>query len=669
MRRFYLLALGFTLFALLLSFVRPHPFEVMERKFYDLHFTLRGPLNPTDQVVIVSIDEKSLEALGRWPWPRGLLARLFEKLVDQGAKVIVPDIFFSEPSGNPEDILLSRTLRRYPEIVVGYFFLMTDEEMKEKGIEQREDPLSFENIRQSTLKNIPPWPHLKEAIGLQGVLPLFADLPGGERQGFFNFLNDTDGTVRQTSLVIRYRDHFFPSLSLQAALTVLGDDGPSWLQKLPLTPQGEFLINFRGNGFSRISAVDLLKGENRSLSLKGKVVLVGAMAAGLEDNRPTPLDPLMASTLLQANTIDNLLREDFLRRDRVTDRLSWLLILIPAFVLGLLIPRLRPIADFFIFLGVLLAQWGVIHFLFVQKGLVLQNIYPFFSTVLSYGGLSLYDYLVQEKKKRFISETFEHYLSRDVIRELSDHPEKIRLGGERKELTVFFADIRNFTSLVEATPPEVLVEFLNSYLTPATDLILERKGLLDKYIGDAVMAVFGSPLPVVDHAERACDSAAALIRLVREKGKIWQRQFQIPLLRVGVGLNTGVVTAGNIGSTHRFDYTVLGDSVNLASRLEALNKVYGTSILVGPATYEKAKERFPFREIDEVQVRGKKEWVRIYELLVDPPSEVLRLLPLYQEALATFREGRLAPAKALFQRCLQEVPEDGPSQFFVQRCA
>lgn len=673
MKKFLFLALGLTSLGLLLSFFRPPFFETLEGKLYDAHFAIRGPIQSSGRVVLVTIDEKSLQKYGRWPWSRALFSTIFKELLARGARVVSPDIFFAEPSpglqGQKNDEIMSETLIQNPAIFIGYYMLMNDEELRESAVAPQRLETNFRNLTGSALPFWYPLRQMREAVGIQDTLPLFSNLPGGRRQGFFNIIGDADGTVRKAPLLIAYEGKVFPSLTLQIAMSILGRPGDELLSSLRLDPEADFLINYRGGSrsFPRTGIADLLEGTS-NLSLEGRVVLFGATAAGLEDFRPTTIHPKVPSVVLSANVLDNLLTGDFLRRDGVTDLVSRILIVAVGLLLGFSLSRLNATLGFFLFLAVTVTQALLLHFLFREMGWVLQNIYPLFSGFSVYSGTTLYRYLTEEKEKRFISDTFQHYLSADVIRELTENPDKIRLGGERKELTVFFSDIRDFASIVEATPPEILVGFLNSYLTPVTDIILDNKGLLDKYIGDAVMAVFGAPLPEPDHRRLACKSAVEIVRLVNRSNEKWQKEFKVPKLKIGIGINTGVMTVGNMGSERRFDYTVMGDPVNLASRLEGLNKFYQTTILVSHATYEQVRDLFRFRELDQVQVKGRRETDRIYELLAEPDAVREKMFSLFHEGLLRYREGKFELARVLFEKCLAQMPEDGPSRVFLERC-
>lgn len=656
----------------LISLIRPAFFESLDRKIYDLHFALRGPVPDSGRIVLVTIDEKSLQEMGRWPWPRDVIARLLEGIVRRGAKVVVPDIFFADSSGGPggerRDRALADVLRRHPNIFMGFFFLTTPQELEESAVNEEQIRQNFQNLSGSSLDFGFKPSFLREGLGIQDVFPLFSRLPGGKRHGFFNMTGDPDGTVRKTPLLISYQGQVFPSLVLQAAMQVSSRNRSDFLERLRLDSQGDFFINYRGPDriFPRVNADDILL-DRDTPSLEDKIVMVGATAAGLEDNRTTPVNPTTPSLILGAHLMDNLVQGDFLFQNSRTRLISWTLIFSTGLILVLLLPRLRLLSGFLLFLGLLLANGLILHFLFVSCRWVVPGIYPLFSTFLVYGGTSLYGYLLETREKQLIKGTFEHYLSSEVIRELTDHPEKIRLGGERRELTVFFSDIRDFSSIAERSPPEILADFLNSYLTPVTDIILDHKGLLDKYIGDAVMAVFGAPLPEPVHPLLACRAAVDIVRFVNASQGMWKERYQVPQLRIGIGINTGFMTVGNMGSERRFDYTVIGDAVNLGSRIESLNKYYGTTTLVSEATYAQVKNDFPFRELDQVQVKGKKEVLRIFELLVDPGSEEVRLLIPFSEGLQLYREGQFLKAKLLFEKCLALNPSDGPSRLFYDR--
>lgn len=669
MKKNLLLCLALTLAGIAVSFLRPSFFETIEGKIYDVQMNFRGAVASSGRVAVVTIDEKSIQTLGRWPWSRALVAQVFEKILEHGARLVVPDIFFSVPSqgdaGEKSDAALAETIRRHPEILMGFYLLMTPEEVEESAMDAATMEKNFENLRGSVLSPKVRFAGGREAMGLQDTLPLFSNLPG--RQGFFNIAGDPDGVVRSMPLVLSYRGEVFPSMMLRAVLSVAeGGDDP-FLRRLPLDREGKLLVNYRDSAFERISADDLMEGRAGG-SLSGKVVLVGATASGIEDNHPTPINTAMPSVLIGAHLLDNLLRGDFIRRDATTDLVSRIEIVLIGLLLGLVLYRLHPVRGLALF-GLIVSCELVLHyFLFARARWALQNIYPLFSTFLVYGGATIHGFLSTEKNRRFITDTFSRYLSPDVIAEMVEHPEKIRLGGERKELTVFFCDIRDFSSMVEEMPPETVGEFLNSYLTPATEIIFKNKGLLDKYIGDAIMAVFGTPLPDPEHPRLACLAAVETLKMVEDSQERWQKEFNIPRLRVGVGINTGVMTVGNMGSEHRFDYTVMGDAVNLASRIEGLNKYYGTTLLVSEATFMKAKDSFLFREVDLVNVKGKKETTRLYELSVATAYDHERLFPRFAEGQALYRQGKFREAGKVFDECLQIAPDDGPSRLFRERC-
>ena len=283
-------------------------------------------------------------------------------------------------------------------------------------------------------------------------------------------------------------------------------------------------------------------------------------------------------------------------------------------VTGLVLPRLRAIFSVLLigvlFFGYLMASQK----LFVQKGIWLNAVYPLLTMVIVYTAVTLYRYIVEEREKRKIRGAFSFYVTPSVVNEMLKNPDKLKLGGDKKELSVLFSDIRGFTTLAEEMEPEALVNLLNEYLTEMTDIVFEFDGLLDKYIGDAVMAVWGAPLEQTDHPERACRTALKMLDRLTKMQQQWEAEGT-PRLDIGIGVNTGPMVVGNMGSERRFDYTVMGDSVNLASRLEGINKEYGTQVVISEFTYERVKDDFFCRELDAVRVKGRAKPAKIYELV------------------------------------------------------
>jgi adenylate cyclase len=296
--------------------------------------------------------------------------------------------------------------------------------------------------------------------------------------------------------------------------------------------------------------------------------------------------------------------------------------------------------------------------------------YPLLNLVLTYTGITGYRYMTEEREKKKVRGAFQHYLTASVVEQMLKNPEKLRLGGEKKDLTVLFSDIRGFTSISEHMTPEALVKFLNEYLTQMTDIIFKYDGLLDKYMGDAIMAIWGAPLDQPDHAPRACYTALDMVDELRVLQGKWTADG-MPRLNIGIGINAGPMVVGNMGSDRRFDYTVMGDSVNLGSRLEGLNKVYGTNIIVSEMTYERVREEILGRELDSVRVKGKDQPVKIYELIVrrsQASSEQKVRVEEFHAALADYRNRQWPRARQTFQAILEKQPHDGAAKLYVERC-
>jgi adenylate cyclase len=277
-------------------------------------------------------------------------------------------------------------------------------------------------------------------------------------------------------------------------------------------------------------------------------------------------------------------------------------------------------------------------------------------------------FIAEEKERLRVKAAFQNYVAPEVVNSMLQHPERLKLGGEKREMTVLFSDIRGFTTLSEQMEPEVLVGLLHSYLNPMTETVFKHSGTMDKYIGDAIMAIYGAPLVLPDHADRACETALEMIATLMQLWDGW-RVKGLPELRIGIGLNSGMMTVGNMGSERLFDYTVIGDNVNLASRLEGLNKYYGTAILITEATQKLLRNSYILREIDRVRVKGKKAPVSIFELRGhgQPQGQEAELLQTFQAGLAVFRQGQLESAKTYFSDCLQLSSTDGPSKLLLSR--
>jgi adenylate cyclase len=434
---------------------------------------------------------------------------------------------------------------------------------------------------------------------------------------------------------------------------------------IPANEQGRLSLAFYGPGgtIPTVSAADVIAGRLPEGSLKGRLVIIGATETGIADLRATPLDPVFPGVELHATFAANALEGRFLSRDSRTLGIEmgaiFLLPLLLALLLGVVPGTIWGLAGSSLLSG---GYLGLNYYLFVSRRLDLSIIYPLLPLWAAYLGGEAYRNLVVEKKGRYLRKAFGSYVSPELVDEIVKNPGRLQLGGEKRDISILFSDIRGFTTLSEGLPPEDLVKLLNEYLSPMTRIVMDERGTLDKFIGDAVMALFNAPLDLKDHPASACRAAVCMIKRLNELNGEFSRKGW-PVIDIGIGINTGEAVVGNMGSDMRFDYTAIGDNVNLASRLEGLNKYYGTHILVSEATRRLVGDGFNFREVDLVRVTGKNEPVAVYELMLERNE----LVKPFEEGLALYRRGEFAAADGEFAR-LAEESGDYLSQLYLQRC-
>jgi adenylate cyclase len=535
----------------------------------------------------------------------------------------------------------------------------------------------------------------KQYAGLR--LPLAPLVRGAKWIGFFNAIPDFDGVIRRTALTMRIGERYYPSLDTALSAVALGlkprdvipltqtpEEGAlleavDFLGKVraPVDGRGLMTINYvgRDRSFENYSIAEIIDGK-RDHELKGKVVLVGVTAQGTFDQRVTPLNKISSGIEMHANAVENILTGRFLRRGLWVDVGEVLFAQALALVFAFLFARVK-VARALPLLGVSVAMvWAAASAAFwagyeVFAGLPLLELGSMFVLV------TVYRYATEEKDKRQLRKAFQLYLNPEVMEEMLEQPANLQLGGKEMDLTVMFSDIRGFTSISEKLSPTALVQLLNEYLSPMTEIVFRLRGTLDKYIGDAVMAFFGAPVQTEQHAANACDAALEMIETLQRMRLKWQVENPgLPDVDIGIGINSGPMVVGNMGSSQRFNYTVMGDNVNLASRLEGLNKEYGTHILVTGQTLAAARKAlndgaaYTVRELDSVRVKGKEEAVRLFELRRRGPplTEELPLLDGYAQGLALYRSGKMAEARLQFDSLLRRFAGDGPCALMLARC-
>ncbi len=622
-------------------------------------------------------------------------ARFYEQMT-AGSKNISPDE------------ALANAIRRSKRVVEGYFTFASAAETQALTPAQLEQ--NFDRVKKAGVTEvftISPTAqgngfvtrpadtpveklHLHDVAGVQAPLPLIAE--ASNYFGLFNVEPDPDGRFRRETLLQRKGNVLLPSLSLLCVALYYGggfypilsdlsdglqgvsinNDSSSTVPVIPTTERGFMLINYYGNPETVIpsySVVDIIDHKLPPGTLKDKIVLVGATAIGTFDSRSTPFSPATPGVFIHASAIQNMLDWNFLQRWPGFAFVEGLLFLLIAIILGLVIPKIRISLGLGFTAAMLVALVAGDLFFVFGHGQWMRTVAPILEIITIFVAITIYRYLTEEREKRVVRNAFQFYLTKSVVDAVLKDTSRLKLGGEKKELTVLFSDIRGFTTISERLSPEDLVHLLNSYLTPMTDLVFHHEGTLDKYMGDAIMAVFGAPVDQPDHATRACLTALDMMEeLVRLQAK-WRHEG-LPEIDIGIGMNSGPMVVGNMGSAMRFDYTVMGDNVNLGSRLEGINKEYGTNIIISEYTHELVKNDVYVRELDAVRVKGKKEPVRIFELRGKgkPPAAEVEFVQMFEGGLAHYRGQRWDEAIAVFQRCLSAKETDYCSKKYIDRC-
>ena len=686
-----------------------HEWELInrfDRIAYDLRLRLTMPQTSDDRIVIVAIDEKSLAQQGRWPWPRDTMARLLEQLVDHyGAALVAFDVVFAEPEetsalalideleadpgvNNPLPRSRYEQLRRRFDhdaefvksldgrnVVLGMFFTGESESGGSQNAGAQPSPAfprgSFTGYRV-------PFP------SGDGYAANFAALQEKAfATGHLMALPDIDGLVRRVPMLYEYDGDYYESLSMAVARNVLGVRGITpgfaggeleWLElgrhTIPVDARASALIPFLGarGSFPYVSATDVIGGNAPAAVLEGRIALVGATAAGLLDLRATPVQADYPGVEVHANMIAGILDATIKSHPTHTRGAEFLLVLLSGLAMALLLPVLSPVWAGAMTL-LLLGSVVTVNLLAWQSG---NFVFPLAASVLTVLALFLfnmwYAYFFETRRKRKLAGLFGEYIPPELVREMSQNPESFTLESQNRELTVLFSDVRDFTSISEGLDAGELTELMNAYLGAMTRVIYDHRGTVDKYIGDAIMAFWGAPIFDEDHARNGVYAALAMASQVRVLSEEF-RQRGWPELHIGMGINTADVNVGNMGSRYRHAYTVLGDGVNLASRLEGLTKTYGVSIIVSRATRD-AVATLEYRELDRVRVKGRDEPVSIYEPL-GPQDEldknVRDELKFHREALKLYRARNWELAELQFVHLSKRSPKRFLYKLYIER--
>ncbi len=684
--------------------------DAVSDKLYDALLREVHGDSKSGRVAIVDLDEASLQQLGQWPWPRYLTARLTERILSGSPSVVAYDVVFAEADRtSPNEIRadLHRNLNLNVEIkglpegmddydhllalalsegqtILGCFMHVSPTMVNEAP--EASDPL-YDGSRfflrgGAGATNINAY--LTQAREITVSIP---QLRKSAETAFFNASVDADNVVRRNPLIWAFGpQRIYPSLALEAVRLDRGLDqcmieydkrGVVQLRLrdmvIPCTKSGRLVVNYRtttenpntglASSFPTYSAADLLDGTVSSSVLSNKIVFVGTSAIGLRDLRATPLTSLFPGVEVHATMVDNILAGDALREPNWMDGAQFMAILLVGLFMTFLISRGCSWLSFLLTLVTLGLSLATAILLLKHRQMVFVPAWTMLSTLLIYPVLTMIRFWQEEQQKKHVRNMFGTMVSRDVLRYLETNPESFSLRGERAEATMFFSDVAGFTTISEQMEPDRMTELLNRYLTPMTNIILGHGGYVDKYEGDAVMAEWGVPFRADDHAAQACLAAVEQQERLAQLRPELEKEFG-QTITVRMGINTGTVTAGNMGSDMRFSYTVMGDAVNFASRLEPTNKEYGTSILIGEATAEAARDVIEVRFLDKIVVQGKSKPVNVYELLGKRGAisdDTRKMASLYTEALHLHWERHWDDALYKLAEALGIDPDDGPS--------
>lgn len=700
--------LAITLLTAGIFIFKPAYLNILEYKLYDAFFQKVYSKKTTGSVAIVDIDEYSLEKFGQWPWPRYRVALLLQKINMAGALAVGVDILFAEPDGT-SPVVLQRSLNRdlhidvqfsgIPEglldndqlfanvlqkgpYVLGYSF--TFESNDSKAITMLPRALNALEIKAPGA--IKAYNYCFEAANLIPPLPVF--LQSITHSGFMNTLTDKDGVLRRTPLFIAWDQKLYPQLSLATLLSAFKDKIPDPVIKvtrggiesikigdtiIPLESNGAMLLNYRGPGntFPYISAGKILEDKISKKELQGKIIFLGTSAAGLKDIRVSPLDQVFPGVEVHATVADNILSNDFIHRPDWTPGLELVCILLWGIITTIMIGWANAFLTLPITFILGISAWYGGLWTLDKLNIWVSPFFPVVVLILNFSILNMQKFWISEKKKKFFRSAFSKYVSKAVVDQLAENPEKLSLEGEEKDISILFSDIRGFTTISERLSPSQVTLLLHDYFTPVTRIIINNHGTHDKFIGDAVMCFWNAPVDVADHERFAIKAALEMIDSLPDLNKGFEEKFGIQLA-VGIGLHSGRCMVGNMGSNDIFDYTIIGDDVNLASRLEGLTKFYGVQLIVSENMLKDRPDDIFIQELDLVRVKGKDKPVRIYTVyssLNDNIAQLREEIDAYNKGLKLYRKKSFVKGEQHFSELAANYTDQKLYSIYQKRCA
>jgi adenylate cyclase len=700
--------------ALTLDVVPSGAVRQFENWLYDARVRLTAPGGQDPRIIVIALDEKSLSAEGQWPWTRDKLAVMTQRLYDYGVRVVGFDVVFPERDmshdletlrllgaddaefmgklealapGLDRDQVFGEALAQGQAVLAYYFNTDIADSMDEEGVyELGELPLAAFDVDDTMSDRM----FLPQAEGFTSNVPEL--MTGAWSAGFIsNPLIDPDGIVRRTPLLHRYGNSAYESLALAMAATVLNDialpvfvDAPLLVegyppleaveiggQRIPLDAQGAVLVPYRGGAgsFRYVSATDVIRGTLRNPErLAGTIAIVGATAPGLQDLRSTPFGSIYPGVEIHANVLAGILDGNFRWQPAYTRAAEMVAVIGFGLLVALTLPLLSAIWATVMMLAALAIALWLNLYLFTSQ----MHVLPLAATLLVIFGVYMINlvigYFFESRSRTYMNELFGQYVPPDLVTEMALDPSNYSMESEKRDLSVLFTDIRGFTTLSEKLDAQELSDLLNRFLTPMTEVVHDTKGTIDKYMGDCVMAFWGAPVPNENHAAAAVRAGLGMLRALEDLNmKLWKEGQ--PELAIGVGVNTGTMSVGNMGSRFRRAYTVLGDAVNLGSRLEGLTKAYGVNFIVSSFTVDEAPE-FVYREIDRVRVKGKLLPVIIYEVVGEQgmvPDEEMARLKQWEQCLKLYRTQHWNQARQVLKNLREQDPQRLLYQLYLQR--
>lgn len=685
-------------------------FNRIENFAYDARLKYTAPYTKDTNVVIVDIDEKSLAGIGQWPWDRDIIAKIIDNLFEHyKINAVGFDMMFAEADIDSSikifDKLATGPLKNDADYLKAYAEVLPSldrDRIFSESLANRKTVLGFAFIHENNSnKTILPESVLEVPDDLRDKLSLIkqksftANLPILQNKAYAGgFIDnpsiayDVDGVFRRVPLLQMHNGKIYESLAFSLFRTAIGsppieiqvegsDDSEvfvDWIKvgsyEIPVDQETNILVPYRGylNSFPYISAFDIYNKTASIEHLKDAIILIGTSAAGLKDLRTTPLETGYPGVEVHANIVSGLIEDRIKEQPSYTDALEFLLLLGLGLFLSFILPRLNPLQTTGVTLGILLVLISGNLYAWNNLNLVLPLTNSLLLVIVLFGLHMSYGFFIESHSKRQITKVFGQYVPPELVDEISEHPEALSLDGETREMSVLFSDVRNFTTISESLDPKQLTLFINGFLTPMTKIIHQNRGTIDKYMGDAIMAFWGAPLKDPNHAKHSLIAGMKMIEEIKLlssnfKDKDW------PEIKIGVGINSGPMNVGNMGSEFRMAYTVLGDTVNLGSRLEGLTKNYGVEIIVSEYT-KAAVDDFAYRLLDRVRVKGKDQPVTIYEplgLKSELSHDTHTELNSFDEAMQQFLQQNWAAAETLLKKLQQQYPQRKLYQLYLER--